>query len=62
MEAWQTIFVNLTIYGFISQILLILVVYIFSNYLSQKDNNKIYLDELYNQTSFSGNFIRRIKW
>ena len=62
MEKWQFMFVNLAIGGFILQILLIAGVYFISKSLPKEKTDKELLESMYNQPSFSGHYLRNLKF
>tara|TARA_Y100000589_G_scaffold154670_1_gene147246 strand:- start:508 stop:699 length:192 start_codon:yes stop_codon:yes gene_type:complete len=62
MENWQFIFVNLAIGGFIFQMILIAVVYFISKYLQKERTDKELLESIYKQSSFSGYYLRNLKY
>ena len=62
MEKWQFMFVNLAIVGFIFQIILIAGVYLISKYLPREKTDKQLLESIYKQPSFSGYYLRNLKF
>ena len=62
MEYWQTILLNLAIIGLTSQVLHIFIIFLKSKSSSNKDKAKDGLEQIYNQSSFSGNHIRDLKF
>ena len=62
MEKWQFMFVNLAIVGFIFQIILIAGVYLISKYLPREKTDKELLESIYKQPSFSGYYLRNLKF
>ena len=61
MESWQNIFINITIYGFFFQILLIIGVFQIAKNLPQKKSNKELLEHLYKLNDLYVNNIRNLK-
>tara|TARA_B100000674_G_scaffold392370_1_gene336507 strand:- start:135 stop:323 length:189 start_codon:yes stop_codon:yes gene_type:complete len=62
MEMWQFMFVNLSIWGFIFQIILIAGVYIKSKSLPKEKTDKELLETIYNQSSLSDYNLRNLKF
>ena len=62
MEMWQFMFVILSIWGFIFQIILIAGVYIKSKSLPKEKTDKELLESLYKQPSLSGYNLRSLKF
>ena len=62
MEMWQFMFVNLSIWGFIFQIILIAGVYIKSKSLPKEKTDKELLETIYNQPFLSANKIRNLNF
>ena len=62
MEKWQFMFVNLTIGGFILQILLIAGVYFISKSMPKEKTDKELLESMYNQSSLSGYYLKNLKF
>ena len=62
MEMWQFMFVNLSIWGFIFQIILIAGVYLISKSLPKEKTNKELLETLYRKPSLSGYYLRNLKF
>ena len=62
MEKWQFMFVNLTIGGFILQILLIAGVYLISKSMPKEKTDKELLESMYKQPSLSGYYLRNLKF
>tara|TARA_B100000963_G_scaffold62138_1_gene50227 strand:- start:28 stop:216 length:189 start_codon:yes stop_codon:yes gene_type:complete len=60
MYSWQFMFVNFAIIGFIFQIILVVAVYLISNYLPQEKTKKEILEELYKQPSLTGFYFRNL--
>tara|TARA_Y100000589_G_scaffold271267_1_gene263884 strand:+ start:219 stop:410 length:192 start_codon:yes stop_codon:yes gene_type:complete len=62
MQNWQSLFVNFVVYGFILQIILIIGVYFISKFLPIEKTDREFLEELYKQSSLSGNSLRNLKY
>ena len=61
MEKWQSFFVNVSIFGFIFQILLVVTVYQITKNIPSYKSNKEILEELYKIDNFSINHNKNIK-
>ena len=62
MENWQFLFVNFAIGGFILQMILIIGVYFISKSLHKEKTDKEYLETLYEQSSFSRDYLKNLKF
>ena len=62
MQNWQTLFVNFVVCGFILQIILIIGVYFISKFLPREKTDKEFLEEIYNQSTLSGYYLRNLKF
>ena len=62
MENWQFLFVNFAMAGFILQLILIIGVYFISKSLHKEKTDKEYLESLYEQSSFSKDYLKNLKF
>ena len=62
MENWQIIFVNLSIFGFIFQLLLIVTVYQITKHSPLEKSNREILEKLYKIDNFSINPNKNTKF
>ena len=62
MQNWQSLFVNFVICGFILQIILIIGVYFISKFLPREKTDKEFLEEIYEQSTLSGYYLRNLKF
>ena len=62
MEKWQFMFVNFAIGGFIFQMILIAGVYLISKILPKEKTDRDFLESIYKQQSFSGNYLKNLKF
>ena len=62
MQNWQSLFVNFVICGFILQVILIIGVYFISKFLPREKTDKEFLEEIYEQSTLSGYYLRNLKF
>jgi len=62
MNNWQFMFVNLTIIGFILQLILIVGVYVISKFLPVEKTDREFLEGIYKQPSLSNDYLRNLRF
>tara|TARA_Y100000589_G_C27027087_1_gene577388 strand:+ start:527 stop:718 length:192 start_codon:yes stop_codon:yes gene_type:complete len=62
MNNWQFMFVNLTIIGFILQLILIVGVYVISKFLPVEKTDQEFLEGIYKQPSLKNYYLRNLRF
>ena len=62
MEYWQLIFVNLAVYGFIFQILFVVLIILIAKIYPKEKSTRQLLEDIYNEPTLMVNKIRNNKF